>query len=133
MKISKTISTIILAFTVMTGVFSCKNASDPFQVGTAVAAKWSDGSYWTAKITSVAGDKYGIVYDDGTKGDVVKADLKALTPQADLKKGDAVWAVWTSNSKMYQGTIDELKPEGAMVKWNDGSSISMVPFGKIAK
>ena len=135
MKTKLTITTALVLFILTAGFFSCGNKAggSDYAAGTAVAAKWSDGNYWTAKIVSLSGDKYKITYDDGTSGEVMKADIKPLAAKEDLKAGDAVWAVWSGNAKMYKGTIQDIQEGGVNVKWNDGSAASLVPFGKIAK
>lgn len=133
MKMSKTIASIVITLLFSLGIYSCNKAADAYKVGDHVAAKWSDGKYWTATITSIDGAKYNIAYDDGTAGSVEKEGLKQLAAQSDLKVGDAVWAVWSGNAKMYQGTIQELQSGGAIIKWNDGSTPSLANYGKIAK
>lgn len=133
MKISKIISSILATLIITMGIYSCNKAADAYKVGDHVAAKWSDGKYWTATITGIDGSKYNVAYDDGTAGSVTKDGLKPIAAQADLKVGDAVWAVWSGNSKMYEGTIQELQSGGAIIKWNDGSMPSLANYGKIAK
>ncbi len=107
--------------------------NDPYKVGTHVAAKWSDGNYWGATIVGNADGKYQMKFDDGTSQDVSASDLKMITPKADIKVGDKVLAVWMSNGRMYNGTVEELKDDGAMVKWDDGSAPSLVAYSNITK
>lgn len=127
-----------MAFIFALGFTSCGSkpeaaADDPYKVGTHVAAKWSDGAYWGATITGNTGGKYQIKYDDGTSGEVTSADMKSITPKADIKVGDKVLGSWMSNGKMYKGTVESLESDGAMVKWDDGSAASLVPYSNITK
>ena len=133
MKNLKALLPVTLLFFILAGIISCNKPADSYKVGDAVAAKWSDGNYWTAKITAMDGDKYTIMYDDGTNGSVTKADMKPLAQKSDLKVGDHVWAVWSGNARMYEGTVTELQDAGAIIKWNDGSTPSLAAYNKIAK
>ena len=49
-----------------------------------------------------------------------------------LKAGNKVLAVW-AGSKFYSGTIKEIKENGAVITWDDGTADSEVAFGKILK
>lgn len=128
----------LVAFVLSIGMTSCGSkpeaaAEDPWKVGTHVAAKWTDGNYWGATISGNTGGKYQVKYDDGTTGEVTAADMKSITPKADLKVGDKVWAVWMNGGKMYKGSVQELQDGGAIVKWDDGSEPSIVPYTDITK
>lgn len=108
-------------------------ANDPYAVGTHVAAKWSGGDYWGATINGNANGKYQVKYDDGTTSEVSASDIKSITPKSEIKVGDKVLAVWMTNGKMYNGVVEELKDDGAMVKWDDGSAASLVSYSNITK
>jgi len=124
---------IILFVFAISGVIlhSCK--SEPqFKVGMDVAAKWADNNYYLATISGIDGEKYAIDYADGTKGEAIKADMKAFTEKDDLKTGDKVLAVW-AGAKLYSGIVKEMKETSAMVAWDDGSAPSEIAYGKILK
>jgi hypothetical protein len=110
---------------------NCEAASK-LAKGMTVAAKWTDDNYYLAKIKAVNGDKYDVDYADGTKGTVTADQIKEIPAKPKLVKGDKVLAVW-AGAKFYSGTVEEVKPNGAIVKWDDGSSPSLVTFGKIIK
>lgn len=132
MKTKSLIFNLLAALVLAVGFVACSK-EDPYKVGTHVAAKWSDGDYWGATITGNANGKYQIKYDDGTQGEVTVAELKQITPKADIKTGDHVLAVWSTNGKMYKGTVQEIQADGAIVKWDDGSEPSFVSFTNITK
>jgi hypothetical protein len=135
MKTKILMLSVLMAFFLAFGFTSCSStpAEDTYKVGTHVAAKWSDGEYWGATVTGNAGGKYQVKYDDGTEGEVTAADMKSITPQAEIKVGDKVLGVWMTNGKMYKGTVQELQAGGAIVKWDDGSEPSLVAFSNITK
>jgi len=121
---------LFIAFSAIT-FQSCKN-SVSFKVGMTVAAKWTDNNYYLATITSINGDKYAVDYTDGSKGEVKATDLKVTNEKSELKAGNKVLAVW-AGSKFYSGTIKEMKENGAVITWDDGTADSEVAFGKILK
>jgi len=117
--------------------FSCKKdnvkvTKKAFDVGSTVAAKWSDGNYYLAVISSISGESYNVNYADGTTGSVTTADILAIPSTTNFSVGDKVIAVWSS-ARFYPGTIEQLTKGGAMVKWDDGSAASEVAFGQIIK
>lgn len=133
MKMKKLILSLVSALFLSFALVSCGGKDDPYKVGTHVAAKWSDGAYWGATITGNNNGKYQIKYDDGTNGEVTAAELKSITPKDEIKVGDHVLAVWSTNGKMYKGTVQEIQGAGAMVQWDDGSQPSFVDFRNITK
>ncbi len=106
--------------------------SDPeFKVGDAVCAKWS-GSWLEAKIISINGDKYKVKFYDDYEDLLSASEIKRVLKKSEVKKGDKVYAVWTSH-KYYPGTVQELKDDGAIIKWDDGSNPSLAKYGLIAE
>jgi len=100
--------------------------------GKGICAKWS-GSWYEAKIINKTDNNFRVIYSDGTEGDVAAADTKELiTDKTKIAVNDKVLAVWTSGM-FYEGTVLKIEDAGATIKWNDGSSPSLVTFGKIAK
>ncbi|HTL83124.1 MAG TPA: hypothetical protein VL651_15530 [Bacteroidia bacterium] len=132
MKAKRNITGVIAIVMFVIGMISC-GKPDPFKTGTHCAAKWTDGSYWGATITGNTGGKYQIRYDDGTTGEVMLADLKSMCAKEDIKAGDKVLAVWSVNGKMYNGTVQDIQATGATIKWDDGSTPTVVQFSNITK
>ncbi len=108
-------------------------SGDAYAIGTHVAAKWSDGNYWGATIVGNSNGKYQVKFDDGTSNEVTSSDLKSITPKDQIKTGDKVLAVWMTNGRMYNGVVESIQADGAMVKWDDGSAASLVSFSNITK
>lgn len=97
-----------------------------------VMAKWTDGNWYLATVTGKDGDVYLVDYADGDKGRVTKAQLKRIPAKIKLNVGDKVWAVY-GKARFYTAVVEETRADGAVVKWDDGTAASFVPFGKIAK
>ena len=108
------------------------NTASKFVPGMSVAAKWSDGGYYLAVIKASNDGNYEVEYADGTQGSVSEGDMLEIPATVKLTAGDKVIAVW-AGAKFYTGTVQEVKPDGAVVKWDDGSEPSLVEFGKIVK
>lgn len=101
-----------------------------FQVGQAVAAKWTDGNLWLAKVTAVNGDQIGVQFsDDNSKLTVTAADVYPIE-ETTWAVGSDVLAVWTSG-RFYPGQITEANGNTYTVKWEDGSEPSQVTGDKI--
>jgi hypothetical protein len=105
-----------------------------YKVGDTVVAEWVSGFWYPATVIAVNGTKYDLGFDDGSSGDdYEEAKLKPLPATLDLKVGDRVLASWTGTGKLYPGSVQEVKTDGVIVKWDDGSEPSEVKFGKIIK
>ncbi len=103
-------------------------------LGARVASKWADGNYFAATIIEISGSTYSVQYDDGTSGENPIANLIPLSEVITLNVGDKVLAVWSSASgRLYEGTVQEVNSSSAVIKWDDGSDPSEVPFGSIVK
>lgn len=102
-----------------------------FIVGETVCAAWST-SWYEAEIVSFTDGIYQIIYSDKTQGNLTSDKLRKVLTKEEIKVGDKVLAVWTSG-KYYVGTVKEIKADGAIIAWEDGSSPSLAKFGKIAK
>jgi len=114
---------VLFSFVVLV-FFACKPKEKKM-----VCAKWND-SWYEAEVVSEADGKVHVIYSDKTEGDVASADIKQPLEKDKIKVDDRVLAVWTSGL-FYEGSIVELKEDGAIVKWDDGSSPSLVAYGKI--
>jgi len=105
-----------------------------FAEGVTVAAKWTNGSYYSAVITKANDDgTYDVDYDDGTKGKAIAAaDMIELDPNLKLNVGDKVQGVW-SGARFYKGTVEKIDGTTVIIKWDDGSKPSGVELGQIFK
>ncbi len=102
-----------------------------FMVGETVCASWST-SWYEAEIVSFTDGIYAVKYSDGSQGNLTSDKLRKVLTKDEIKVGEKVLAVWTSD-KYYVGTVKEIKADGAIVAWEDGSSPSLAKFGKIAQ
>lgn len=107
-------------------------ASPSFSPGQTMAAKWTDGNWYLAKIESVSGGRYNVLYADGDRGSVAQDQIQVIPMRPHLIAGERVLAVW-SGAKFYSGIILEVRGNGAVVKWDDGSTPSLVEYGKILR
>ncbi|MBN1532700.1 MAG: hypothetical protein JXA20_08565 [Spirochaetes bacterium] len=101
--------------------------------GDMVAAKYTDGKWYIAKINSCASGACATEFHDGTVKDIQTSDLKALPTKLELKAGDKVWAVWPTTNEFCDGTVAEVKDTGAEVNWDQGGTPSFVEFGRMTK
>lgn len=97
--------------------------------GEQVAAKWST-SWYAATVIGRDGDNWVVKYSDGTTGIVKPEDMRHLLQPGHVYVGQHVYAVWMSGS-WYAGKVVAVDDKGATVKWDDGSSPSFAPYGKI--
>ncbi len=101
-----------------------------FEAGEQVAAKWST-QWYGATVIGRDGDAYVVKYSDNTIGTVKPADVRRLLHRRQIRVGQRVIAAWMT-STWYPGTVLSLAEEGAVIKWDDGSTPSLVLYGKIA-
>jgi hypothetical protein len=102
-----------------------------FTVGEAVSVLWST-SWYDAEVVSISDNIYTIKYYDGSEAEVTSDQIRKILKKEEIKVGDKVLAVWTTD-KYYVGTVKEIKADGAIIAWEDGSTPSLVKFGKIAQ
>jgi hypothetical protein len=100
--------------------------------GSAVAAKWSDGSYYLATVTAVSQQGFHILYEDGTQSILQGNDMIPVPRQPDLHPGDRVLACWT-DSCMYPGVVTADKGVTFTVVWEGGGSPMDVVAGRIVR
>lgn len=100
--------------------------------GSTVAAKWSDGKWYLGYIAKINKTSYDVNYADGDKSSVSKSDIIPVS-KTTFKKGDKVMAVWSDGAQFYDGVVVKTEKDGAVIKWDDGSSESLVEYGKIIK
>lgn len=126
---------VVKAFLAIGAVFllaGCWALMQPqlYEPGEKVAAKWST-MWYEATVIGRDGDAYVVKYSDNTIGNVQPAEMRHLLARRDLRVGQHVIAVWRT-STWYPGTVQSLADDGAMIKWDDGGTPSVAPYGKIA-
>ncbi len=104
-----------------------------YNQGDMVAAKWNDGKWYIAKINACKSDACTTEFHDGTAVDLKFADLKAIPGKLEVKNGDKVWAVWPTTNAFHDGTVMEIKDNGATVSWDEGGTPSFVEYGRMMK
>lgn len=107
-------------------------AADKLTVGMDVAALYSNGSWYTGKITKISGNDYTITYTDGDVSVVTKEKIRVFSKNIKLAEGERVLAVYGSG-QMYVGFVKSVDKDGALIKWEDGSGYANLAFDKIIK
>jgi len=101
-------------------------------VGSSVAAKWGNSSFYIATITGRdTNGKYLVAYGDGDKGAVAAGDIVRVDAEREIAIGARVLACW-AGAAMYQGTVTSRNGNQYTVKWDDGSAPLALPREKIA-
>ncbi|MBL4847704.1 MAG: DUF1570 domain-containing protein [Planctomycetes bacterium] len=101
--------------------------------GQAVAAKWRNGKWYSAKLVGASGSTFRVHYDDGTKETSVPTSrLRSFAKPGEIAVGDAVLAVW-KKAQMWPGRVEAVDERGIKVRWNDGSGTKRVSWGKFFK
>lgn len=117
-------------------LFSCQSEEAPIEEVVVekpknVCALYSN-VWCEAKIISDENGEIKVKYYDGVEASLTPDEIKYPLEKEKIKAGDRVMAVWQKGS-FYDGEVTEVKDDGAMVKWDDGSSPSLVAYGKIVK
>ncbi len=99
--------------------------------GDVVAARWRT-QWFLAKVTEVDATTIVVLYDDGTTGRVLPEELIHAATADELHVGDRVLACW-KDAHMYAGKVEKKGPKVCKVKWEDGSTVSDVEVGKLAR
>lgn len=104
--------------------------SSEFEVGQTVAATWTDGNLYLAKVTAVEGAQVTVQYaDDNSTKTIPDSDIKPIVTR-EWAVGDKVLAVWSAG-RFYKGVIAKAGADSCQVKWDDGSAPSDVSTTKI--
>ena len=136
----KKIAILSFCFAALLSLGGCGSAAVPnnsgsaptaeLKVSTVVAAKWQDDRYYLGSVQTIAGETYSIALTDGGVYDTTKDHLIIVPNKLDLKVGDRVLSAYTDSGKFYAGVVKEIKPEGALITWDDGSTEDIAPAGK---
>lgn len=101
-------------------------------VGTSVAAKWGQVSFYIATIEGMdASGKYLVKYGDGDRGPVAPEDVVPVSAPEPIAVGAHVLACW-AGARMYSGTVTARNGDRYTVKWDDGSAPSEVTRDRMA-
>ena len=100
-----------------------------FEEGDTVAAPLSSGFY-LGTVEEVDGEDVKVLYTDDKEVRDLMADELILVKEDEWDEGDRVIAVWSSG-KFYPATVEEVKDDSYVVKWDDGSAATEVEPGKI--
>jgi hypothetical protein len=100
-------------------------------IGSPVAAKWSDGKWYFGHVSDVDGARYAVDYADGDQGTVGAGDILPISPPEQIVPGAHVLALWKETS-MYPGVVLTVTNGKARVRWDDGDLPLDVPFDRIA-
>ena len=100
------------------------------KVGSIVAAKWTDGSWYRGTVSAVKDGKYTVDYDDGDSSTLGRSDVKVISMKPKVSKGQKVFALWEEDSTFYLGKVTEVNKTGIVITWDDGGGAASIPFGK---
>lgn len=95
-----------------------------------VAAQWTNGAWYLAKISATDGDRISVDYADGDKGIVAPGQIRRLLARMPVTVGQSVLAVW-KNKRFYPGKVSEIRDDGVLVAWDDGDEPLLVPHGQL--
>jgi hypothetical protein len=76
---------------------------------------------------------HAVRYADGDTGALSTADLVPVAAAAELTPGDRVLACWGGKPEMFPGSVVSKTDKGCIVKWEDGTKSTEVPFGQVAR
>jgi len=119
---------VVLSFVLLaSSVFAQSPRPKP---GDNVAAKWTNGSYYSAMVTGTDGGQYNVLYEDGEKGQVDGSGVVVIQADAPIKVGDHVLACWKS-AQMFPGVVVAKTDYTYTVKWDDGDAPLEVARGRV--
>jgi len=99
------------------------------KVGSIVAARWDDGSWYRGKVTAIKGGVYTVDYDDGESSTLQRSEIKLISANPKVAKGQKVFALWEEDGIFYLGTVSEVRKTGIAIVWDDGGQPASIPFG----
>ncbi|MBP7901631.1 MAG: hypothetical protein KA015_02320 [Spirochaetes bacterium] len=107
-------------------------SEETLTVGMFVAAQYSNGNWYTGKISKINGKEYTITYTDGDVSVVTKEKIRVFSKDIKLAKNERVLALYGSG-QMYVGIVKSVEKNSALIKWEDGSGYANLEFDKIIK
>jgi hypothetical protein len=107
------------------------HARGAIDIGSPVAAKWSDGKWYFGHVSDIDGSRYAVDYADGDKGTVGAGEILPISRPEQIVPGAHVLAVW-KGATMYPGVVLSVTNGHARVRWDDGDLPLDVPFDRIA-
>ncbi len=107
------------------------HARGAIDIGSPVAAKWSDGKWYFGTVTEIENGRYAIDYADGDKGTVGPGEILPISAPEQIVPGAHVLALWKGAS-MYPGVVLSVTNGHARIRWDDGDLPLDVAFDRIA-
>jgi hypothetical protein len=121
--------TILVALTLLCIAASGFSQDSPLKVGSVVAARWDDGSWYRGKISAIESGAYTVDYDDGDSSTLRRSDIKLISANPKVSKGQKVFALWEEDGVFYLGTVSEVRKTAVVIAWDDGGQSASIPFG----
>ncbi len=87
-----------------------------WKAGDRVLGQWSDGLWYPAKISGVAGADFNISFDDGDTAVLPAAKVRKIN----WKIGTKVQCNWKRGGTYYTGTITKMEGESIHISYDDG-------------
>lgn len=101
--------------------------------GDAVAAKWTDGKWYIAKINKCTRSACVAEFHDGSTRELGADSLKKIPGGVSFAVGTKVWALWPTDNAFYDGVIKKIEGDNAVVAWDQGGTPSTVPLNRMFK
>lgn len=120
----------LLAFFVALPQAAKAGSKQDIGVGHPVAARWSDGKYYTGSVLATNGANFKVLFDDGDKLTVDAAHVFALRENGNFEVGDHVLAGW-KGARMFPGTVTAVTAAACRIKWDDGDAPMVVKKSRI--
>jgi hypothetical protein len=99
------------------------------KVGSIVAALWDDGSWYRGTVTAIKSGTYTVDYDDGDSSTLQRSEIKLISANPKVAKGQKVFALWEEDGIFYLGTVSEVRKTDIAIVWDDGGQSASIPFG----
>jgi hypothetical protein len=119
----------VVAFTLICAAVCAFAQDSALKVGSIVAARWDDGSWYRGKITAIKNGKLTVGYDDGDSLTLERSAIKLISPSPKVSKGQEVFALWEEDGLFYLGTVSEVRKTAILFAWDDGGQSASIPFG----
>ena len=84
--------------------------------GDRVLGQWGDGLWYPARVQQVEDKNYHVAFDDGDVAVLRRSQLRDL----DWKAGTRLQCNWQNRGRYYPGTIEDMKGETLVFRYDDG-------------